>query len=138
MTVLQGIAQNVEDISLVVSKNISSARLAVVEYIESDILPSGSGFDNGTKIDWERSTSEKVVLTFGFHHMDEMGGYTGWTQHTAIITPSLCFDYHLKITCGKLPKNKKYILEEFHDTLREVLSSELDGTKIGDIFRSYQ
>src|SRR5689334_20304154 len=59
-------------------------RLAQLE----DYLPSGSGIDSGTKIDLERSTSARVVLTFSYHHMNDCGMYDGWTDHSAIITPS--------------------------------------------------
>src|ERR1043166_1202296 len=60
-----------------------------------NFMPSGSGIDNGTKIDLERSRSERLVFTFGYHHMDESGMYNGWTHHELIVTPSLVHGFSL-------------------------------------------
>ena len=57
--------------------------------IVRDFLPSGSGWDNGTTLDRERSTPEKLVFVGAFHHMDEHGFYDGWTDHTVTVRPSL-------------------------------------------------
>src|ERR1700733_9988314 len=53
-----------------------------------ELLPSGSGFDNGTKLDTIASNAEKLVFTTAFHHMNENGYYDGWTEHTVYVTPS--------------------------------------------------
>ena len=50
--------------------------------------PSGSGIDCGTKLDAARCTAMKVVLDVAFHHMNEVGMYSGWTEHTVTITPT--------------------------------------------------
>ena len=47
-----------------------------VERVVGELFPSGSGFDAGTKFDWEKSTSEKLVFHFGYHHLNENGFYT--------------------------------------------------------------
>src|SRR2546430_16241735 len=54
-----------------------------------EYMPSGSGIDGGTKIDLEKSTGEKLVFHFSFHHMDENGMYDGWTEHTLTVRASL-------------------------------------------------
>src|SRR5690242_28193 len=51
-------------------------------------LPSGSGIDSGTKIDLDASNDKIVVLTLGYHHMDENGYYDGWTDHTIRVRPA--------------------------------------------------
>lgn len=91
-----------------------------LEFIEMNCLPSGSGIDNGCTIDLGRSKPERLVLTFGFHHMDENGYYTIWTHHEVIITPSLQFGYSMRIT-GKDHNGIK-------DYLYDVLSGALDGS----------
>ncbi len=40
-------------------------------------LPSGAGIDNGTKIDVSKCKRNKIVLTCGYHNMNENGFYDG-------------------------------------------------------------
>ena len=62
-------------------------------------LPSGSGWDNGTRIDLARSTPEHLVFYGSFHHMNDGGYYDGWTDEYEIhVRPSLAFGIDLKIT----------------------------------------
>jgi len=96
-----------------------------LEWVEKNILPRGSGVDSGTKIK-ENSTSEKIVLSFGFHHMDENGYYDGWTEHQAIITPSLSWSFNLKIT----GKDKRGIKEYLRDLFEQVMSEEWEESII--------
>ncbi len=81
-------------------------------------LPSGSGIDAGTKFDWDKSTPEKLIFTLGFHHMDEGGGYDGWTEHEVIITPSLYFGINIRIA----GKDRDGIKEYLSDLFNEVFS----------------
>lgn len=79
-------------------------------------LPSGSGFDNGTKIDLNESQFGKVVLYTSFHHMDENGGYEGWTEHKITVKPVFG---GIRIIVGGQNKNdiKEYIRETFDNCL---------------------
>ena len=52
------------------------------------LLPSGSGIDNGCKIDIDNSTENKIIIKTTFHHMDQNDNYTKWTYHTIKVTPS--------------------------------------------------
>jgi hypothetical protein len=52
------------------------------------LLPSGSGVDNGTSIDVDACKADRIVLQTSFHHMDESGGYDGWTEHAIIVRPT--------------------------------------------------
>jgi hypothetical protein len=53
------------------------------------MLPSGSGFDSGTKIDRDKSKPDKkIVLTTSYHHMNDVGMYDGWSDHEIVITPA--------------------------------------------------
>ena len=76
-------------------------------------MPDGSGFDNGTYIDMEKSTGEKLVFETSFHHMNENGYYNDWTEHSVIVTPSLQFGFNLKITGRDRNQIKDYIYEVF-------------------------
>jgi hypothetical protein len=87
-------------------------------------LPSGSGFDNGTTLNVDKSTPQKLVFNTAFHHLSEHGYYTKWTDHTVTVRPAFqgldirvsgrnhndikeyiegCFDYCLEETvCNTL------------------------------------
>jgi hypothetical protein len=82
-------------------------------------MPSGSGFDTGTTIDWARSTSEKLVFDTAYHHMNEVGYYDGWTEHTVTVTPSLTHDFDLKISGRNRNDIKDVVHEVFDIALRE-------------------
>lgn len=84
-------------------------------------MPSGSGFDNGTELDWDRSTDEKLVFNTSFHHMDEHGYYDGWTEHTVIVTPSLSWGLSLRITGRDRNDIKEMIHEQFSYALTTLV-----------------
>lgn len=85
------------------------------------LLPSGSGIDCGTKLDLDKSTDEKIVLSFSFHHMDESGGYAGWTEHTVTVRPSLVFGFTLKISGRDRNQVKDYLHDVYHCALTEIV-----------------
>jgi hypothetical protein len=85
--------------------------------LSASCLASGSGFDSGTKIDLDNSTGERLVFTTAFHHMDEWGGYDGWTEHTVIVTPSLVFGFNLRVTGKDRNDIKEHIAESFRNDL---------------------
>lgn len=84
-------------------------------------LPSGSGFDRGTQFDFEKSTPEKLVFNTAFHHMDDDGGYCGWSEHKVIVTPSLCFDFDIRVTGKNVRDIKDYIFDVFSSALDEMI-----------------
>lgn len=86
--------------------------------------PGGSGIDNGIKFDHDKSKTDRLVLTFGFHHMDEHGGYDGWTDHELIVTPSLQFGFLMRIT----GRNRNYVKEYLYDLFTNWLSANIDIT----------
>lgn len=91
-----------------------------IEQIERDYLPSGSGFDAGTKIDLEASNGNRLVLVTEFHHMNEMGGYDGWTTHRVIVEPDLYYGFTLTITGRDRDQIKDYLSDMFNQALDEV------------------
>lgn len=95
---------------------------ATLNHIADNLLPSGSGIDNGTTIDWSKSTGEKIVLSAGFHHMNDGGCYDGWTEHEIIITASLMFTINLRIT----GRNRNDIKDYLNDVYDQALTTEYD------------
>lgn len=86
---------------------------AIEEYIKE--LPHGSGIDSGIKFDWDKSTLNSLMFTFGFHHMDENGSYDGWTDHQLIITPDLQSGYKIRISGKDRNMIKDYLYDLFFE-----------------------
>lgn len=79
-------------------------------------LPSGSGFDCGTKIDVDAKAG-RIVLDTEYHHLGEHGMYTRWTAHSIIVTPNLAHGFDLRVTGVNHNDIKSYIGELFHSVL---------------------
>lgn len=85
-------------------------------------LPHGSGFDNdGTRFDFQRSTSDRLVFTAEYHHMNDVGMYDGWTSHDIIVRPSLGFGIYIRITGSNRDDFKDYVHELFDYALNELI-----------------
>lgn len=93
-------------------------------------MPSGSGIDMGTRIDLDSSTADKLVFTFSYHHMDENGMYSGWTDHTLTVRPDLISGF--KMTIGGPNRNdvKDYLYETFDIALREEVEVESNAVAV--------
>jgi len=78
-------------------------------------LPSGSGFDSGTRFVWEESNRNKLVFNTAFHHMNGDGYYDGWTEHKVIVTADLLFGFQIKVTGKNRNDIKEYIAGCFSD-----------------------
>ena len=82
--------------------------------LAKEYLPSGSGFDAGSRI-WE-VTPYKITIETEFHHMDENGYYDGWTTHK--IKAYSTFNGNEIFVTGKDRNHiKDYISETFHHVL---------------------
>jgi hypothetical protein len=82
-------------------------------------MPSGSGWDCGTKFDTAEWTESKMTFYGSYHHMDD-GGYCGWTDHTITIRPS--FD-GIDMTISGRDRNE--IKDYLHDCFWTALTQEL-------------
>ena len=81
--------------------------------IVSERMPSGSGFDCGTKL-CDDSGPDRLKFSTEFHHMDE-SGYCGWTNHVVTARPS--FVYGLTISGPNRNEIKDYIADAFETAL---------------------
>lgn len=97
----------------------------MIESLVEQHLPHGSGFDSGTKIDMDASRADKLVFTTEFHHMDEWGGYDGWTEHTVTVTPALSNNFHLRISGRNRNDIKEMMYQDFDYALRADVSYDL-------------
>lgn len=118
-TLIESIASSVAAYHNCVKSNNTDWQNKHVETIASleKMLPSGSGIDNGTKIDIDRSSADKVVLIVGFHHMNENGYYDGWTEHDIIVTPAFIGGVNLRIT----GRDRNQIKDHLYDTYAYAL-----------------
>jgi hypothetical protein len=90
-----------------------------------DLMPSGSGWDCGTKLDFEHSYAEKLVFFGSFHHMNDSGMYDGWTDHTVTATPSFT-GLNLRISGRNRNDIKEYLHELFYTALSADISSIIE------------
>lgn len=98
-------------------------------------LPSGSGFDSGTEILLLSST--KAVFETSFHHMDEAGGYDGWTNHIVTVRPTFT---GLDIAVSGRNRNgiKEYIAEEFLYRLEQEVTEDGRLVSLVEASRKWQ
>ncbi len=92
-----------------------------IEMLVSRHMPHGSGFDSGTKIDLDESHADKLVFHADFHHMNDGGYYDGWTEHVVTVTPSLQFNYHIRIS----GRNRNEIKDLIHQSFDVALSTDV-------------
>jgi len=86
-------------------------------------MPSGSGFDNGTRLDWQKSTRHMLVFHTSFHHMSEHGVYDGWTEHVIRVRADLLSDFDVSISGRDRNQIKDHAAELFDMCLRTVVKS---------------
>jgi len=88
-----------------------------------DLLPSGSGIDSGTELISADAT--KIVLSAGYHHMNENGYYDGWTEHKITIRAQFG---GIAITIGGRDRNqiKDYLHETYHAALSAQVTESVD------------
>lgn len=86
-----------------------------------EFMPSGLGVDCGTVLDVERTKPERLVFSVDFHHMDEHGGYDGWTSHYVTVKPSLVFGFTVDVSGPNRNEIKDYLTDLFQSALaREI------------------
>jgi hypothetical protein len=86
--------------------------------------PSGSGIDSGTELDSD-STPKRLIFTFGYHHMDDVGCYDGWTDHSAIVTPNLQWGFNLRITGRDRNQVKDCLYDVFNNWLSDLVDQHV-------------
>jgi hypothetical protein len=84
-----------------------------------DLLPSGAGWNEGTKIDLDASHANKIVLYGSYQHMDEFGYYDGWTEHTITVKSSLTSDIDIRISGSNRNDIKDYLYQTFEYALKQ-------------------
>lgn len=108
-----------------------------------DYLPSGSGFDAGTSllideshVSDRKATKSGQVLRFytQFHHMDEHGSYSHWTEHNVDVRPQFEGEYDVRVggPNSGTDEDRRYVedamIEHFssHDVRPRTLAEWID------------
>lgn len=92
-----------------------------IETLVKGFMPSGSGFDSGTRFWFDGSKTNRLIFVTSFHHMNEHGMYDGWTEHR--VTALAEFD-GMEIVVGGRDRNgiKDHIAETFSHALKEQIT----------------
>lgn len=104
-----------------------------VRGLVSRFMPSGSGWDHGTHIDFDLSTSEKLVFYGAFHHMDESGYYDGWTEHSVTVRPSFISQVNISISGRDRNDIKDHIVETFAGCLRQLITWDSEANEYVEV-----
>jgi len=96
-----------------------------VNAICKEHLPSGSGFDRGTKFSWDESRADKLVFRADYHHMNHHGYYDGWSNDVKILLRPTFQGFDMSIT-GLRRKNRHTDLDMWYDIFRCALEKEID------------
>ncbi len=94
-----------------------------IEKIIREYLPHGCGINDGYDFDYDHSTGEKLVINSSYHCIDNNGFYVMKIPFTIIVTPSLLFDFKLKIsgTFGKKKNTKEYLYNLFSESFNILI-----------------
>ena len=93
-----------------------------INHLVNVYMPSGSGIDSGTTLDFGRSKPNRLVFTAPYHHMNDGGMYDGWTDYDIIVTPDLSFGFNLRITGRDRNQIKDYLGDTFAKALRQDIT----------------
>lgn len=91
-----------------------------------EFMPSGSGIDNGTHL-LDAAKPERILFRVSFHHMDDSGGYDGWTDHTVSARPSFVHGIELRISGRDRNQIKEYLAEVFNTALQARIVETAEG-----------
>jgi len=128
--VFQEIAQGIRIVNSTTSADdIKSSWRAYLSDIVDECFPHGSGIDNGNSIDFDKSSSDRIVINSSFHCMDENGFYCGWYDFSVTVKPSLQFRFDMKIqgrnSCLDRNNLKEYIYEIYEYALGQIMPDDL-------------
>ena len=97
-----------------------------LEELVENHLPRGGGYNSGTSLDIENSTDKKLVFNTSYHHMDEMGGYTRWTEWEVEVAASLVSEIDVVTMTEDDCREASDIEEMLGDDFRWSLIQEIE------------
>ena len=79
-------------------------------------LPHGSGIDSTYTVDLT-ADNKGVILMFDYHHMDECGGYCGWSKYSVYVKPEFIGGFELTVLGSNKNGTKDYLIDTFYSSL---------------------
>lgn len=94
-----------------------------------ELLPSGSGIDNGAVVNVFESSDRVLVVDVSYQHMNDAGMYDGWTDHRITIRPT--FD-GIEVRVSGRDRNgvKDYLARVFYDALTALVDWDREGVRL--------
>jgi hypothetical protein len=102
------------------------------------LLPHGSGFNVHPSIMFRQwRDGGRLVICASYQHMDDHGGYIGWSSHDIEIVPDLVFNFDLSVVLiedntGVEAGTDDMFLDYLCETYGEHLSRVYDVVSDGD------
>lgn len=88
-------------------------------------LPSGSGFDSGTQLCYDKCEKEQLAFDSAFHPMNEHGMYVDWVYFRVLVTPSLAFGFNLDVQFLGDEPDDEVLVDLIAESFQYDLDSEL-------------
>ncbi len=95
------------------------------------LLPSGSGFDAGSKVIWhfKKTNTKRITIESAYHFLNDGGYYVGWAHFEIIVLADMITGFTLSLRSkGAWPQKyiqtKEYILDVFNDALERDVEVE--------------
>lgn len=90
-----------------------------IKWLIEQFMPSGSGFDSGTKMDITQSNDKRLQFYTSFHHINENGMYDGWTEHSVVVAATFQ-GFDINISGRNKNDIKEFILDCFANSLGRI------------------
>ena len=90
----------------------------ILRHVIDNYLPHGSGFDADLKVELVPAV-QAFTISFDYHHMDDMGGYSHWSEGVITVTPDFVGVELDLVTTEDDESFKDYVLDTFHQALAE-------------------
>lgn len=120
------IANLLHEAKFTTNEDARDNRNDLLDEIEREYLPSGSGFDSGCKIRRDGSGENEIRITFSYHVMNDAGYYTRWIHSEAVVKPLLTTSiYEIKLkNASSFRKDMvdDYVLDSLYDALGQNMS----------------
>jgi hypothetical protein len=93
----------------------------------AELLPRGNGINIGPYIYGDQSSARKIIIGLDFQHKDDFGQHVRWTAHQIIISPSLDYEFILRIDGINYNDIHSHLRDLFAVALRQRVELTNDG-----------
>ncbi len=90
-----------------------------------DLIPSGSGIDQGPRSEHGVEVKPDAIrFDVGYHHMNDVGYYVGWTEHTITIRPAFS-----GISVSVSGPNRNEVKDHLHETMEYAFTRHVEWSE---------